>query len=78
LALEKFEALDSTRFDQVDALEQEVDDLTKQFLENHIERLKNETCDPRGSVIFTSMVSDLERCADHAVNIAESIWDTQG
>ena len=73
LALEIFESYDDSRTAQMDELEQKVDDLSRQYLGNHIERLEGKKCDPRCSVIFTSMVSDLERCADHALNITENI-----
>jgi len=75
LAFEVFEKSDSSRLLEVDALEEYVDDLSEQFLENHITRLRDEKCDPRSSVIFTSLVSDMERCSDHAINIAEKIWN---
>ena len=45
----------------------------EEYIENHIQRLKNEKCDPRGGVIFTDMITDLERCSDHAINIAYAI-----
>ncbi len=57
----------------VSDMEEHVDDLQKKCIEDHIERLKKGYCSPRSGVIFTDMVSDMERCADHAVNIAYSI-----
>lgn len=57
----------------VSGMEEHVDDLQKNFIEDHIERLKKGYCSPRSGVIFTDMVSDMERCADHAINIAYSI-----
>ncbi|MBR3396067.1 MAG: Na/Pi cotransporter family protein, partial [Firmicutes bacterium] len=49
------------------------DAMQEEKTENHIERLKAEICDPRGGVVYTDMVSDLERISDHATNIAEGI-----
>jgi phosphate:Na+ symporter len=54
-------------------VEDSVDDMQEEKTENHIERLKANICDPRGGVIYTDMVSDLERIADHAMNIAEGM-----
>jgi len=71
IALSIFETRDSSRVSRVDDLENTVDFLSEQYLKNHIERLSDGACDPRGSVIFSSIVSDLERCSDHAMNIAE-------
>ena len=38
-----------------------------------IVRLKEDKCDPRGGIIFTDITTDLERCSDHAINIAFAI-----
>ena len=54
-------------------VEDSVDAMQEEKTENHIERLKANICDPRGGVIYTDMVSDLERIADHAMNIAEGM-----
>ncbi|MBQ8975032.1 MAG: Na/Pi cotransporter family protein, partial [Oscillospiraceae bacterium] len=55
---------------QAEALEQQVDDKQKQIVNNHVQRLMQAQCDPLGGVVFTDMSSDLERCSDHAINIA--------
>ncbi len=61
------------RLGEISALEEAVDDLEETLNEHHIQRLKNDECNPRGGVVFTDMVIDLERCADHAINIAFAI-----
>ncbi|MBQ3921117.1 MAG: Na/Pi cotransporter family protein [Firmicutes bacterium] len=58
-------------------LEEDVDKLYDELLENHITRLKNNICEPRGGVIYTDLISDLERCSDHALNVAQSILGTK-
>ena len=73
MALETYENQDESQLPQVDAMEDEVDDLTVVLTRNHIKRLKEASCDPKSGVIFTGMVIDLERIADHAKNIAFSI-----
>jgi phosphate:Na+ symporter len=80
LAVTIFESRDTSRLHLIQPIEDTVDDLCKRYVENHITRLNNEVCDPRGGVVFTDMLSDLERVADHCVNIANSIlgeteWD---
>lgn len=62
---------DSPTVEQVEEYEQRVDALKNELILNHIDRLKQSACNPRSGVIFTDMVSDLERCADHAYNIAQ-------
>ena len=64
------------RFDlmpQVEALEQRVDDMQTEYIQNHVDRLMQENCDPLGGVIFTDMCTDLERCSDQAINIATAL-----
>jgi len=73
LALDIFRTTDETYLAEANRLEEQVDELAKNCVESHIQRLKDEICDPRGGVIFSDMVIDLERCADHAINIACSI-----
>ena len=50
--------------------EQLIDEMCKEYTENHIARIKAGGSDPRGGVAFINMISDLERCSDHANNIA--------
>lgn len=76
-ALEVFESRDKSRLEEVEMLEREVDDMQEKCMDNHIERLQGELCDPQTGVMFTNMVTTLERVADHAVNIAFSIRSRQ-
>ncbi|MCL1805538.1 MAG: Na/Pi cotransporter family protein [Clostridiales bacterium] len=73
LALDIFKSRSIMRLPEMDKLEEHVDYFALACVENHIQRLQDEVCDPRGGVMFTDMVSDLERCSDHANNIAYSI-----
>lgn len=57
----------------VSDMEEEVDDMHDTFNENHISRLKAQTCNPRAGMVFADMTSNLERCSDHAINIAYAI-----
>lgn len=76
-ALDVFESRDKSRLEEVEMLEREVDDMQEKCMDNHIERLQGELCDPQTGVMFTNMVTTLERVADHAVNIAFSIRSRQ-
>ncbi len=58
---------------QANDIEARVDDLEQRILANHIDRLMDAKCDPMGGVVFTDMASDLERCSDHAINIAAAL-----
>ena len=46
-----------------------VDKLRDEMKEKHIHRLTKGECDPRAGMIYTDMVVDLERIADHATNL---------
>ena len=52
-----------------------VDELEKRYRTNHIERLNQGLCNPEVGVLFLDVVSNLERVADHAHNIAEAVAD---
>ena len=69
-ALESYEKHDDSLHEQINAMEEKVDELSETFVENHIKRLKIESCDPVSGVVFVDMITDLERSADHAINIA--------
>lgn len=70
ISLEVFANDDFDRLQEAEWLENVVDDLEEQCVDKHMERLRNNTCNPVCGVVFSDMVTDLERCADHAVNIA--------
>lgn len=73
LCIDIFESEDYSRLPEADALEEEVDTLQETMIDHHVKRLMDATCDPLGGVVFTDMATDLERCSDHAVNIAEAL-----
>ena len=73
LAMDVYENEVFDKLPEVSRMEEEVDDMQEQFMDNHIKRLKKQKCTPKGGVIFTDMVTDLERVSDHATNIAYSI-----
>ena len=72
-ALDVYENENKSLLPQIDLLEATVDRLSSEFSENHVERLKTQSCEPKSGVIFIDMINDLERSADHAENIATSI-----
>ena len=74
-ALQVFENEDFDSLPAAESLEQNVDDLQTSFINAHIQRLMEERCNPVSGVIFTDMISDLERCSDHAINIAYALYD---
>lgn len=77
LAIEVFEKNDTQLLKQIEPAEQYIDDLQIIYRDKHVERLNTRTCNPEFGVVFTDMIGDLERIADHATNIAYSILDNK-
>ena len=50
-----------------------MDDKEKALQKFHIQRLTRGECTPEAGMIFSDIVSGLERVADHATNIAFAI-----
>lgn len=73
LALDTFNTENYSNLDKIEKLESKVDKAEKQLINHHIERLMNDKCEAVAGVVFSDMVTDLERCADHAVNIAYAL-----
>ena len=61
----------------ISKLEDEIDDLERKYQKHHIERLTKNECTPEAGMIFSDIVSGLERVADHAVNIAFAIQESE-
>lgn len=58
-------------------LENQVDEKEKEVQQNHIKRLTKQNCTPEAGMIFSDIISGLERVADHAVNIAAYITNSE-
>ncbi|MCC8151203.1 MAG: Na/Pi symporter, partial [Lachnospiraceae bacterium] len=73
LALDIFVTEDYAQIDRLEELESQVDDLQKMLIDSHVDRLMRSECNPMSGVIFSDIVTDLERCSDHAINIAYAL-----
>ncbi len=58
---------------RIEELEDKVDVMERQVQQAHIDRLKRNECTPDAGMLFSDIVSGLERVSDHAVNIAYSM-----
>ena len=56
-----------------DALEEEVDQMRKDLIDDHFDRLNRGECKPQNSGVFVNLVNNLERAADHMIYIAYSV-----
>ena len=73
LAIDIFTSENYDNLAKIEKLEKKVDKQEKQLINHHVERLMENKCEPIAGVIFSDMVTDLERCADHAINIAYAL-----
>ncbi|MDD2971751.1 MAG: Na/Pi cotransporter family protein [Lachnospiraceae bacterium] len=58
-------------------LENKIDEKERELQGKHVERLTKQECSPEAGMIFSDIVSGLERVGDHATNIAFSIMDSE-
>ena len=74
LAIDKcviaFEQNDKQKAEEVIQIEKIVDQYEEDLKNSHIRRVSTGACEPRSGMIFTDLVTDLERVSDHATNIA--------
>lgn len=59
--------------EEVVELEETIDEMEKRLQKNHIERMTRNECTPEAGMIYSDIISGLERVADHATNIAFAI-----
>lgn len=64
---------DSEITGEVHSLEDRVDVLSESLANHHVERVKNKKCTPKNGMLYLDMLNNLERIADHANNLADSV-----
>ncbi len=67
------QTLDSEKAEELSEYESSVDDMQTNFEQSHIERLNAHKCNTRAGMLFINTITDFERVADHATNIAWSV-----
>ena len=53
--------------------ERGIDERTRELRSKHVERLTRGDCDAVSGMIFVDLLTNMERAADHAVNIAQAV-----
>jgi phosphate:Na+ symporter len=61
---------DKTEADEVIRIEKIVDEYEGNLKNNHVTRIASGKCSARAGMVFTDLVTNLERVSDHATNIA--------
>ncbi len=72
-SLDAFEKKHEEHLRDILVLEEEIDEFERQLQEAHVDRLTRGECDAETGMIYTDVVSNIERVADHSTNIAFSI-----
>lgn len=58
--------------DEIEMQEENVDKVVDELQESHIRRMENGRCTAEVGLLYAEILTDLERIADHALNIAEA------
>ena len=74
LELFEIQSADPKLLETVSIIEQEIDDKTELYKDNHIERLSKGECNATTGTLFMELLTNLERIADHSINIAFSLY----
>lgn len=69
LTMDCYASYDLSKFNKAMELEETVDVLTEKMASNHIERMNNGKCNADIGSQYLSLASDVERIADHLINI---------
>lgn len=82
-ALRIFDEQDITRAIEIEAMEELIDELTKEMKRRHINRLRSGECTIEMGFILSDLITSMERIADHCSNIGvcvtqvrENLYDT--
>ena len=82
-AFSVFDEQDITKASEIEALEELIDELTKEKKRRHINRLRSGECTIEMGFILSDLITSMERIADHCSNIGvcvtqvrENLYDT--
>ena len=78
ISKDAFENLNLDKLDTLTELEQSVDDMKKELIAGHFNRLADGNCSIEVSPYYSSVIIGLERVADHLVNVGYSIVNPTG
>lgn len=69
-AIAVFAHHEEKHLEDIDRLEEQVDKMEEEIQIAHVNRMTRQECTPEAGMLFSDVVSGLERVSDHAVNIA--------
>ncbi len=68
---------DESHMQDIIALEDKIDEKERALQQMHVDRLTKGECTPESGMVFSDVVSGLERVADHATNIAFAVMNAE-
>ncbi len=74
-ALDMFSHNNQEHMQEILDLEDQVDEAERALQESHVQRLTRNECTASAGMMFSDIISGLERVSDHATNIAFSLLD---
>lgn len=74
-ALDMFSHNNQEHMQEILELEDQVDEAERSLQESHIQRLTRNECTASAGMMFSDIISGLERVSDHATNIAFSLME---
>ena len=77
LSYRAFSHNDAAAARQTEALEQVIDDLKEELRTRHIIRMQKRECSASAGFVWSDLLTNLERVADHCSNISLSVLDLQ-
>ncbi len=57
---------------KIAAMEQEIDDMTDLYRQQHLQRMHKGLCSEEACVLYSELLTDFERIGDHVLNIAQA------
>lgn len=76
-SVEMFSSGEEEHLEDILHLEDAIDEKERELQRYHVERLTRNECTPEAGMIFSDIISGLERVADHATNIAFSVLNNE-
>lgn len=68
-SVETLHEINDKHVEEIKVLENAVDEKERELQQAHVDRLTRNECTPEAGMLFSDVISDLERVADHATNI---------
>ena len=72
-SLRNLNSLSEEELEEVSGLEQKIDQMTEEYRQNQMERMREELCEGEASILYSEMLTDFERIGDHVLNIGQEL-----